>query len=225
LSITDLRRDADGTATLRMQRPPANAFDLVMVAELIGAVTELAADPPAALLLAGLDGFFSAGADLKAPPIGQDGVAAINQLTFGLYGLPCPVVGAITGHAIGVGLIVALCCDLLIASQDGRYGLTEVGLGFAYPPVTLDLLRAAVTPQAAQLLILGSELHDAATCHRLGVLDEIMPLEAVLPRATAEVKRRAAMPRDAYAATKAVLRRDTLAAMSRTIAGGGRAAY
>jgi enoyl-CoA hydratase len=221
MAFTELRREADGSVVVALRRPPANAVDLALAHEMTERCRELAADPPAAVLLCGLDGFFSAGADLQNPPLGPGGVRAINQLTHELYRLTCPLIGAITGHAIGVGLIMALCCDVRIASGAGRYGLTEVPLGFPYPPVTLDLLRAEVSAPAAQRLALGGQLHDAATCLALGVFDEVVPADEVLPRAEAETRLRSGFPDGAYAATKAALRAPGLAAMARSLAGAG----
>src|SRR5437588_3712 len=88
--------------------------------------------------LAGRPGFFSAGADLKAVPgYGPEQqramITGINRMALGVYDLPCPVVGAITGHAIAGGLVLALCTDVRVASSEGRYGLTEVKVGVPYP--------------------------------------------------------------------------------------------
>lgn len=218
MGFTALTRSGDRGAVLVLRRPPANAVDLALVHELIERIGELAADPPAAVLLTGVEGFFSAGADLKSPPLGPDGVRAINHLTHDLYRLACPLIGAITGHAIGIGLVIALCCDMRIASDAGRYGLTEVALGFPYPPVALDLVRAEASAPAAQRLVLGGQLHDAATCLALGLFDEVLPASEVLPRAEAETRLRAGFPAGAYASTKAALRGPGLAAMAHTLA-------
>ena len=53
-------------------------------------------------------------------------VRGINGMALTTYGLPCPVVAAITGHAIAGGFVLALCADYRIASLEGQYGLTEV---------------------------------------------------------------------------------------------------
>ena len=96
--------DRDGIAVLSADRPPANAMDVELLDEIVAAVEGLAADLPAALVLAGRPGFFSAGLDLKAvptygPPEQRRLVDGINRIALGVYGLPCPVVCAITGHA------------------------------------------------------------------------------------------------------------------------------
>jgi enoyl-CoA hydratase len=126
----------DGVTVLTFDRPPANALNIELLGELAAAFHHLAEAPPEAVVLAGRSGCFCAGADLKAFPDYDR-----EQRTFGLasdafitaYSLECPVVGAITGHAIAGGLVLALCSDHRVASFEGRYGLTEVKAGVAYP--------------------------------------------------------------------------------------------
>ncbi len=177
----------------------------------MAAVDGIAADPPGALVMTGRDGFFSAGADLKAVPgYGPDDQAAmvhgINAMALGVYALPCPVVMAVNGHAIAGGLVLALCGDVRVASTSGRYGLTEVKVGVPYPQAAIGVVRAELAPHAARLLGLGNALHDASECLRLGVFDELAEPDAVLPRALAIAEELAAMPADVYARTKRELR-------------------
>ncbi len=120
-----------GVVVLAIDRPPANAMDVTLLGELVDAVAQVAADAPRALVLAGRPGCFSAGADLKAvpgygPAQQREMVDGINEMALGVYELQFPVVGAITGHAIAGGLVLALCTDIRVASSAGRYGLDEV---------------------------------------------------------------------------------------------------
>jgi enoyl-CoA hydratase len=205
----------DAVVVLAADRPPANAMDVGLLEEVVAAVDEVAAAPPAALVLAGRPGFFSAGADLKAVPgYGPEeqraAVAGINKMALGVYALPCPVVGAITGHAIAGGLVLALCTDVRVASTAGRYGLTEVKVGVPYPQAAIGVVRAELPPHAARLLALGNELVDADTCLRLGAFDEVVEPDEVLPRAMAIAESLAALPADVYARTKAELRGETI---------------
>jgi enoyl-CoA hydratase len=209
---------SDRVAVLKMDRPPANAMDTGLLAEVVAALGEAAAHPPAALVIAGNDGFFSAGADLKAVPgYGADEqremVHAINAMALGAYGLPCPVVSAVTGHAIAGGMVLALCGDLRVASDAGRYGLTEVKVGVPYPQAAIGVVDRELGPQAKRVLAFGNELHDAAACLRLGVFDEVLPPGAVLGRAEEIAARLAAMPAEVYARTKRDLRGGALEAM------------
>jgi enoyl-CoA hydratase len=212
--VTITTRD-DGVVVLAADRPPANAMDVSLLEELVAAVAAVAAEPPAALVLAGREGFFSAGADLKAvPAYGPDEqramVEGINAMALGVYGLPCPVEGAITGHAIAGGLVLALCTDIRIVSREGRYGLTEVKVGVPYPQAAIGVVRAELAPHAARALALGNELISADECLRLGVFDEVVAPGAVLDRAIAVAAALAAMPAEVYARTKRDMRADTL---------------
>src|SRR5437660_4552229 len=213
-----LRDHGGGVVVLSADRPPANAMDVGLLGELVEAVERLAHEVPRALVLAGRPGFFSAGADLKAVPgYGPEQqramITGINRMALGVYDLPCPVVGAITGHAIAGGLVLALCTDLRVASSAGKYGLTEVKVGVPYPQAAIGVVRAELAPQAARVLALGNELISAAECLRLGVFDEVVAPDAVLPRALERARELAAMPAEVYARTKADLRGAAIAVM------------
>jgi enoyl-CoA hydratase len=210
--------DDDGVFVLTVDRQPANAMDLELLRGLVAGVARVAAEAPRALVLAGRPGCFSAGADLKAvptygPAAQREMVAGINAMVLGTYALEFPVIGAITGHAIAGGLVLALCTDIRVASSAGRYGLTEVQVGVPYPQAALEVVRAECSPQAIRVLALGSELTDGGECERLGVFDEVLSPEDVLPRALHVAGRMAALTPEVYARTKRDLRAPALAQM------------
>ena len=214
MSHISTREDGNGVAVLSADRPPANAMDLALLEEIVAAVQPFANDPPRAIVLAGRPGFFSAGVDLKLAPTYEPEdrrrmVSAINAMALGVYELPCPVVGAITGHAVAGGLVLALCTDLRVASSAGRYGLTEVKVGIDYPQAAIGVVRAELAPHAARRLALGSELLGASECLHLGVFDELAEPNDVLPRALELATSPAAFPREIYARTKRELRAAT----------------
>ncbi|MGA2451886.1 MAG: enoyl-CoA hydratase/isomerase family protein [Solirubrobacteraceae bacterium] len=206
-----LRTDDAGVAVLVVERAPANAMDVVLLRELVAAVEHVASDPPRALVLTGRPGFFSAGADLKlvpgyGPQEQRQMIEDINAMALGVYELPFPVIGAITGHAIAGGLVLALCTDIRVASSAGRYGLTEVKVGVPYPQAAIGVVAAELAPHAARVLAFGNELIDAGECLRLGVFDEIRDPDEVLPRALELAAGMATFPPDVYARTKHDLR-------------------
>ena len=215
MSQVTITRREDGVATVAADRPPANAMDVTLLSDLVAAIEEVAADPPDAVVLTGRPGFFSAGADLKAvpgygPEDQREMVHGINRMALGVYGLPCPVVGAITGHAIAGGLVLALCADLRVASAEGRYGLTEVRVGVPYPQAAIGVVQAELAPHALRRLAFGNELHDGQTCLELGVFDEVLEAGAVLPRAQEIARELASLPADVYARTKLDMRGATI---------------
>jgi enoyl-CoA hydratase len=207
--------ERDGVTVLTADRPPANAMNLELLDELVDAIDGLAADVPPALVLAGRPGFFSAGLDLKAAPGYAPAeqrrlVEGINRMALGVYALPCPVVCAITGHAIAGGFVLAVCGDHRVASTEGRYGLTEVKVGVPYPQGAIGVVRAELTVGAARVLVLGNRLVDAGECVRLGAFDEALAPDAVVDRALEVARELAALPAEIYARTKSELRAQTL---------------
>jgi enoyl-CoA hydratase len=212
-----------GVLLMTADRPPANAMDVALLGDIVEAIEQVAGNPPRALVVAGRAGFFSAGADLKAvPAYGPNEqrrmVTSINAMAVGMYELPCPVVGAVTGHAIAGGLVLALCTDIRVASTAGRYGLTEVKVGVPYPQAAIGVVAAELAPHAARVLALGNELTDAAECLRLGVFDEIVEPEEVLPRALELAARLARLRPEVFARTKHELRGATAAHLRATAA-------
>ncbi len=203
---------------MTVDRPPANAMDVDLLAELGDALAAVAADPPRALILAGREGFFSGGADLKAvtsygPDERRQMVQGINRMVIETYALRCPVVAAVTGHAIAGGLVLALCADYRIASTAGRYGLTEIKVGVPYPQAAMIAVRSELAPHAARRLAFGNWLIEADQCVELGVFDEVLAANAVLDRAIEVAAELGSMPADIYAMTKAGLRGDTVVRM------------
>jgi enoyl-CoA hydratase len=208
----------DETTVVTIDRPPANAMDIALLEEVSRAIESVAAHPPAALVIAGRPGCFSAGADLKAVPgYGPDErrrmVDEINRMAIAAYGLRCPVVAAITGHAIAGGMVLALCADYRVASVKGRYGLTEVQVGVPYPQAAIAVVRSELAPQVARRLALTGRLTDAEDCVASGLFDELLAPGRVLDRALEVAADLAALPADTYVRTKLGLRGAALAAM------------
>jgi enoyl-CoA hydratase/carnithine racemase len=213
---------SDGVTLVGVDRPPANAISVELLDELVAVLEGLAAQVPPAVVIAGRDGFFSAGVDLKAVPgYGPDEqrrmVTGINRMVLATYGLSCPVVAAVTGHAIAGGLVLALCADVRIASLEGRYGLTEIKVGVPYPQAAIGVVRAELTPHTARKLVLSNELIDGPEAMRLGLFDEMLEPDAVSPRAVELATDMAAFPADVYAATKGELRRLPLNAIKAAV--------
>ena len=201
-----------------VDRPPANAMDIALLEELSGALEELTADPPAAVVISGRPGCFSAGADLKVVPgYGPEEqrrmVRGINRMASLTYGLHCPVLAAVTGHAIAGGMVLALCADYRVAATEGRYGLTEVKVGVPYPQAAIAVVRAELAPPAARMLALTGRLTDAEECLRLGLFDEVVAPGRVVDRTLEVAAELSALPADTYARTKEGLRGATIAAM------------
>lgn len=214
-------------AVLRLDRPPANAIDLAFVTELESAFADVTATAEAgALVLTGTGGCFSAGLDLKvvpqyAPDQQRAMVTAINRMIAQLYACPLPVVGAINGHAIAGGLIVALACDYRVGTSGAcKLGITEVRAGIPFPAAAMAVLQAELPPHVARVMTLRAHNIGPQAALASGLLDELQPSERVLPRAIEVAHDFADIPREAYAGIKHQLRATTIDRINEMLARG-----
>lgn len=200
-----------------LDNPPVNALGPEFIEQLSGAAEQLAAAQPGAVVLAGGERCFSAGLDLHVVPyLDAEGqrrmVGELNRMMSAWYALPFPVVAAVTGHAIAGGMILALCADVRVGTE-ASYGVTEVRVGVPYPNAAISIVRAELSPAVARQLALRGHLVDGAAALRLGLLDELVPREQVLPRALELAQELAALEPGVYARTKHELRGATISAM------------
>lgn len=213
------REDADGIALVRFERPPVNAIDFAVTEELGPLAAGLARTPPKAVVLTGAGGFFSAGLDLKAVPAYSAEqrkalVLSINRLVRQLYGLPCPLVAAINGHAMAGGLVMALACDLRIAAAGPtKLALSEVNVGIPFPLGPLIVVNDIASGAVRRDLALLGRVYDPAAALAAGIVDEVVPPERLLARARERAKELAALR--GYKAIKAQLRAASLAELDR----------
>lgn len=210
----------DGIAIVRMARPPVNAIDIEFAAELDRALTRLESDPAVrAVVLAGEAGCFSAGLDLKVLPSYDREQQRELLLTFGrallrLYGFPRPVVGAIDGHAIAGGFILAIACDYRIGGRgEYEFGLTEVRVGVPFPIAPLELVRAELGREATRRLVLTARTAGPEEALGWGALDELHPKGEVEARALDVAGELATLPPGAYGRTKRLLREHAISRM------------
>jgi enoyl-CoA hydratase len=207
-----------GIATLRLNRPPANALDLQFLTELGEAFADLEnrADV-SALIVTGTGRFFSAGLDLKAVPAysadEQRALATeLNRMVGRLYGLPLPVVAAVNGHSIAGGVIVALCCDYRIgAAGDYKIGLTEARVGVPFPVGPMAVVQGELSAPSARRAVLLARNVSPQEALSQGLLDELQPAEQLLSRATEIAEEMAALPRTSYGRIKRQMRAAALA--------------
>jgi len=154
-----------------------------------------------AVVLTGAGAAFSAGGDLDLiesrsrqgrsqpgePMRGRN--RAFMRDFYGLFlsvrELPCPSVAAIQGAAIGAGLAVALACDLRVAARDAKLGLNFARLGIHPGMGSSWTLPRLVGPAHAGDLLLTGRLVDGAEAERMGLVNQAVEREAVVPRALA----------------------------------------
>jgi enoyl-CoA hydratase len=219
--LTVRSEDRDGVRVLSLARPPVNALDFALVRAL-GAAFERAADVSCrALVLTGIPGVFSAGIDTKRLAVYDareraEMLRGVNRTLLALYALPKPCVAAISGHALGAGLVLALACDARIAAAGAfRLGLTEAAAGVPFPAGPLALVRAELAPESLRRLALSSAALPPDAPQLAGVVDRVVAADRLLDDAVANARELAAQP--AFAAVKRQLRGDTIARMKQIV--------
>lgn len=212
----------DGVHVLALARPPVNAIDLELVRAFGAALEAPAADASCrALVLTGAPGVFSAGIDTRRiPAYGAEERAqmlrGVNRMLLALYALEKPVVAAISGHALGGGLVLALACDLRIAARgDFRLGLTEAAAGIPFPAGPLAVVQAELAPESLRRLALTSDVHGPESPALAGVVDAVVDADTLLDAALEQARRLAAQP--GFAALKRQLRAGTVARLRRIV--------
>ena len=180
-----LAHDARGVATLTLNRPQLhNAFNAEVVTALTDTFNAMHADPPRALVLTGAGASFSAGADLNwmqamVHASQADNVAdarRLAQMFRHLDTLPCPTVARVNGAAVGGGVGLIACCDLAVAIEDARLGLSEVRLGLS-PATIAPFVVAKMGLAQARRWMLTAERFDAKQAVALGLITDITPAD------------------------------------------------
>jgi enoyl-CoA hydratase len=181
----------DGYAVVTLNRPKVmNALNRALFAELDDAFVTLAGDSSVrAIILTGAgEKAFAAGADIgelaslsatDGQRLAQRGQAVFRRIeTCGK-----PVIAAIQGFALGGGCELAMACTIRIASERARLGQPEVKLGLVPGYGGTQRLPRLVGKGAALKLLLTGDMVGAEEAFRIGLVDEVVPAEALIPRA------------------------------------------
>lgn len=171
---------AAGVLTLRLNRPQKlNAVDESSAQELLQALRQAdRRDDVRVVVLRGQGRAFCAGRDISEAPTAAM-LETVQQVARAIVDCRAPVLAAVHGWVVGVGLEWMLDCDLAIAARGARFRLPEVELGvFATGGVTATLPRAVGLVRARGLLLLG-EAFDAAQAERWGLLWSVVDDDAL----------------------------------------------
>jgi len=210
-TINLFRRAA--AAKLELNRPERmNAWNTQLGLDLLAAVTDLAADPVTrAVLITGAGRAFSSGADLKEnterTPAGQPDVYSVltgryHPIITGIRQMPKPVVSAVNGAAAGIGLSLALACDLVVAAESAYFLLAFVNIGLVPDGGSSLLVPCRVSfARAAEMALLGERIA-APQALDWGLINRVWPDEELGARAEELITRLAAGPTQSYAGTK-----------------------
>ena len=198
-TMQDIRYEVAGpVATITLDRPDArNAYSAAMVTSLVAAIDAAERDDVVrCIVLTGAGQAFHAGGDLKAmrdsSGMFEGGPIVLRrQYVDGIQTVPrrlaaCekPMVAAINGAAIGAGLDLACMCDIRIASDRAKLGSTFVKVGLVPGDGGAYFLARVIGFSRALELVLTGRVIDTDEALRIGLVTEVVPADALLPRAT-----------------------------------------
>lgn len=208
--------DLVGARHVELHRPEAlNAWTPEMGRELLAALTAAGADPAVrAVLVTGAGRAFCAGADVKNPrellASGEPDLSTrlretYNPVVATLRAMDKPVVGAIHGACAGLGVSLALACDLLLAADDAYLLLAFARIGVMPDGGALSFLAERVgLVRAAELAMLAEKL-PAERAREWGLVNAVHPVDELQSAAIALTERLATGPTVALANTKRIL--------------------
>jgi 2-(1,2-epoxy-1,2-dihydrophenyl)acetyl-CoA isomerase len=225
MSDTVTREDADGVATITLQRPGLSS---AMRVDLLGVVREVAADESVrAVLLIGTGRAFCVGQDLGEHVESLRGNATMslrvveeeyNPLILALSALRVPVVVGINGACAGAGLGMALAGDLRVAAAGAKFTTAFTGIGLSSDSGLASRLVHCVGVSRASELLLLPEPFLAETALEWGLVHRVVPAEQVAGEARAVAARLAGGPTAAYRAVKTVLATAATDSLEETLA-------
>jgi len=194
-----VERPSDAIVVFRLNRPLVrNALNLELRARLADEVTRHAADDKIrCLIVTGSDKVFASGADIgEMAEAGPIEIMARNVQKYWrtIMDCPKPLIAAVEGYALGGGLELALCTDIIVAGEGARFGLPEVKIGILAGGGGTQKLARLVGRQRAMLLLMTGKLFSAAEALSMGVIGEMAPTGQALTRAIEIAREIAAMP-------------------------------
>jgi enoyl-CoA hydratase len=179
---------ADFIATVTFDRAPVNAVNRQSREELVQVFDALGdRDDVRAVILTAAGNYFSAGADVKERPslTKEPGdFSRHNRLTreffYAITDCAKPVIAAVNGPAMGAGVGMMLACDIMLAAENAWFSMPELDVGLAGGG---RFLMQHFTRSQARYMYFTARRIPAAELHRLGIVQEILPREKLLPAA------------------------------------------
>jgi enoyl-CoA hydratase len=194
-----VERHSGDIVVLKINRPQVrNALNLDVRTRLADEVARSSADETVrCIVITGSETVFAAGADIgEMADAGPVEVMSRNVQKYWrvLTDCPKPLIAAVEGFALGGGLELALCADIIVAGEGAKLGLPEVKVGILPGGGGTQKLARLVGRQRAMLLIMTGRMFSAAEALSMGVVSEIAPAGQALARALGIAGEIAAMP-------------------------------
>ena len=197
----------NNVSIIRLDDGKANAFSY----EMLSRFNELLAEVPrdsGSLIITGRDGLFSGGFDLKTLATGD--MEKIRKMVIlgyktllDLYGFDRPIIAAVSGHSIALGLFVTCCADYRIAI-DGQYicQANEVRNNMDIPTQIMEILKARVNKNYFYPAVYHSDAYSMKDSIAVGYIDEVVSEDNFMERVMQKAEELSSLPHPFYANTK-----------------------
>lgn len=186
---SEKHQDNSHVLLVTIDRSPANAISLQTYKDLCDLFCGLERDSTVrCVIITGAEGrFFSAGSDVKelgdlSPTSAQERSRFARRAFESIKNAPVPVIAAVNGFALGSGLVIAMVCDIVIASEEAKFGLPEINAGVMGG--TKHLARV-VPEKTMRLMALTGRMLTAQDLHRLGAIYQVTERNNLMPTALA----------------------------------------
>src|SRR2546429_578075 len=187
---TLLFNESAGVAAITLNRPDKrNAISHELIGDLLRALEGAAqTESIRVVILTGAGKAFCSGMDLddlkalaaRSQAENVKDSETMVRLFRAIYQFPKPTIAAVNGAAIAGGCAIATLCDFTLASHEAKFGYTEVRIGFV-PAIVSSFLIWQIGEKHARDLLLTGRILDAEEAHRLGLVNQILPPDQVMP--------------------------------------------
>ena len=201
-----LRSDGD-VSIIQMDDGKVNVFSPDMIKNFSEILDQVPSDK-GSVLIAGREGMFSAGFDLKTIQGGD--MKLIQNMTINgfkllsrIFAFPRPVIAACSGHGIALGTFLLCCCDYRIGVKgDFMLGANEMRTNMVIPLPILELIKFRVAQSHKYRAVLGAEMYTLENAIDAGLMDEVVESDNLMKVALEKAKDLSTMGHPAYSMTK-----------------------
>jgi cyclohexa-1,5-dienecarbonyl-CoA hydratase len=168
-------------ARILLNRPPVNALNIEMMTEIGDALEGLHNEDHIKLIIIGSAcRVFSAGIDMAdhTPQKVWQLLEALHRIFLVMAEMAKPTIAAVNGPALGGGCELAIACDLVVASENAKFGQPEVKVG-VFPPIATIVFPYLVGKKKAMELILTGDTIEAREALSLGLINRVVPMESL----------------------------------------------
>ena len=208
----------DDVSIITLDDGKVNAFSPDMI-KLINELLDKVPDNKGSLLIAGREGMFSAGFDLKVmmsnPENASQMVKSGFEMLLRIFSFPRPVVAACSGHAIAMGAFLLCSSDYRVGTKGNfKIGANELRNNMIIPTPILELAKFKLTKPHKQRALLNAEMYSIEDAIAPGYLDEVTEHEKLMELALAKAKDLATLAHPQYQQTKKLDQEDVAAKIS-----------